>query len=169
MERLYVLNKGYALMKRSHTHIFWHMANCGCTCERMHELATVTAKKNSYVFTSFRPVQMASHHYILPVPFPFHMYMHTIDNNGRGLPKCKMESQLVRLPTRINSFILPLSFKVFWGSALLLLFDLDWVLWLKLDRDRSQLSTIDWPGVANRLRSPPNAIAWTEWCFFWRS
>ena len=39
------------------------------------------------------------------------MYMRTIGNNGCGLPKCKMEGQLIRSPTRINSFILPLSFK----------------------------------------------------------
>ena len=43
------------------------------------------------------------------------------------------------------------------------------VLWSRLDWDRSLLSTIDWPRGANRLCSPPNAIAWIEQCFFWLS
>ena len=94
-------------MKRSHTHIFGHMANCGCMCECMHELATVAAKKT--VTFSLRFALSRRHRTI--TYYPFHMYMRTIGNNGCGLLKCKMESQLIRSPTRINSFILPLSFK----------------------------------------------------------
>ena len=52
-----------------------------------------------------------------------------------------MESQLVCSPTRIDSFILPSSSKVFWGSALLPFFDFGWVLQLRLNWDRNQLST----------------------------
>ena len=77
-----------------------------------------------------------------------------------------MESHLICSPTRIDSFILPSSSKVFWGSALLLFFDYWRVLRSRLDWDRSQLSTI---GIANQLRLPPNAIAWIERCFLWLS
>ena len=45
----------------------------------------------------------------------------------------KMESLLVRSPTRIDSFILLPSSKVFWGSALLLLFDFGRVLRWRLN------------------------------------
>ena len=74
---------------------------------------------------------------MLAVPFPFHMHAHT------GLPKCKLESQLVRSPSRIDSFILPPSSKVFWGSAPLPLFDFGQVLRSRLDWDRSLLLTND--------------------------
>ena len=51
--------------------------------------------------------------------------------------RVKAESQLVHSPSRMDSFILPLSSKVFWGSALLPLFDLGWILRSRLDCYRS--------------------------------
>ena len=45
----------------------------------------------------------------------------------------KKEGQLVDSPTRINSFILLWSSKLFWGSLLLPLFDFERVLRLRLD------------------------------------
>ena len=45
----------------------------------------------------------------------------------------KKEGQLVDSPTRIDSFILLWSSKLFWGSSLLLLFNFEQVLRLKLD------------------------------------
>ena len=52
---------------------------------------------------------------------------------------------------RIDSLILPRSSKLFWGSSLPLLFDFERVLRSRLDWVWSQLTTIDWPRVANRL------------------
>ena len=89
---------------------------------------------------------------------------------GCGLPMCKeMKGQLVHSPTRIDSFILPRSSKLFWSSSLLSLFVFEWVLWSRLDWVWSPLLMIDSPCVGSRLWLPPNAITWIEWCFFWLS
>ena len=77
----------------------------------------------------------------------------------------KMKGQLVHSPTRIDSFLLLQSPKLLWGSLLLPLFDFEQVLWSRLNWVWSPLSTINRSRVANWLRSPPNAIAWIEWCF----
>ena len=49
------------------------------------------------------------------------------------------------------------------------LFNFERVLWSRLDWVWSLLLTINRSRIANRLWSPPDAIAWIERCFFWLS
>ena len=124
-------------------------------------------KTVTFLFHSAHPDGIAL--FMIAVPFPFHMHAYTISNWVWSFNVQKMKGQLVHSPTRIDSFILPWSSKLFWGSSLLPLFDFERVLQLRLDWVWSPLSTIDRPRIANWLWSPPNAIAWMEQCFFWLS
>ena len=62
------------------------------------------------------------------VPFPFRMHACIIGNWAWSFDVQKKKGQLVDSPTRIDSFILLWSSKLFWGSLLLPLFDFERVL-----------------------------------------
>ena len=82
-----------------------HVHVCTCTC--------TVAAKITVTFRSVPPRPDGVTPFILTIPFPFHMHTRTISNDGHGLATCKNGSQLVRSLTRIDSFILPPSSKVF--------------------------------------------------------
>ena len=81
----------------------------------------------------------------------FRMHACIISNWAWSFDVQKKEGQLVDSPTRINSFILLWSSKLFWGSSLLPLFDFERILRSRLDWVRNLLSTIDQFHVASRL------------------
>ena len=92
--------------------------------------------------------------FLLAFLFLFYMYVCTISNNRHGCWWVKMKSQLICLPSRINSFILPRSSKVFWGSALLQLFDFE------------QLSSMikAWLGAKSAIDDDWSCIVNQLWC-----
>ena len=118
---------------------------------------TVAAKKMVTFYIPFRPIQSASHWSCKPCHFCSICTRVQLVIMRMVCRSLKMDSQLVCSPTRIYCFILPLSSKVFWSSTLLF-FDFGQVLRLRLDWDRSRLSMINQPSVANQIRSSPNVI-----------
>ena len=149
----------YAYYIHTHAHVFMHTHTC--TYSR--------SQKNGDASVPFRPVQTPLHPFMPAVSFPFrmHAYAWIISNWAWSFNVQKKKGQFVDSPTRIDSFILLWSSKLFWGSILPPLFDFERVLQSRLDWVWSLLSMIDRSCVANRLWSLPNAIAWIERCFFW--
>ena len=129
--------------------------------------SSYNSSKKRWRFHSVPPLSDAVAPFMPAVLFPFRMHACIISNWAWSFDV--QEGQLVDSPTRIDSFILLWSSKLFWGTSLLLLFNLERVLRSRLDWVRSLLLTINQSRVANWLWSPPNAIAWIERCFFWLS
>jgi hypothetical protein len=106
----------------------------------MHVHMYSRSHKNGDVLVPFHPVQTASAPLMLAVLFPFCMHACTISNWAWSPCKVKkMKGQLFHSPTRIDSFILPWSSKLFWSCSLLPLFFFEWVL-----RSRLESAIDDW-------------------------
>ena len=87
------------------------------------------SQKNGDASVPFRPVQTPLHHSCQP----FHFHSVCTRVIILGVIFRKKEGQLVDSPTRIDSFILLWSSKLFWDSSLLPLFDFERVLRSRLD------------------------------------
>jgi hypothetical protein len=100
---------------------FWKLyINTCTTCTRTCTVVYITSssKKVTFLFHS----ALSRRHHTVSAIHSVCMCVQSV--NGCDLPTCKtMKSQLIHLPARIDSFILPLSSKVFWGSACMPFFD----------------------------------------------